>query len=497
MVRFLPFSAVRWSLAALCVAALLLTGCGGGDGTAAGPVAAAPLATPTTIVLTADVDGDGRSDVLEVTLDAVDDEPPRCWRGRADGGFETLGAEHPAVDAIRDDLQRRRDHDILADEGARQVPVGGGTLPYVVLHLERDEATPGTEPGVPVIDSLRPTRGQVGALVGIVGSDLAARDAATTVAFDDLEARVLLALPRFVLAIVPERAPLGDVDLVVTRGDAGSVPATFTIVERPTPRLDSVRPAPLVPGVLAVLRGADLGTPADDVSVTFGGVTATRVLALGTVVFAEVPAGATDGLVLVTVDGITGNGVDAVIADALDAPTLTRVTPAAASAGSLVRIEGDDLFVIGQRPTATFGSKRAVLFGYEPGALLAIVPTGADGDITVEVGERTSNALAFERLERGDPTIASLDPTAAAPGDAVDILGSDLHDLAGLGTDVGPATLAARLPVVSFGTTRAWFVLPIPGGLRVMVPFSARAGDVDVTVMRGDTTSNAAAFTVR
>ena len=480
-----------------CAAVLLLAACGGGGAASTPAASGTPLLATTTIVVTADLDGDGRGDVLELTIDADADAPMRCWRALADGGFDELPGDLPSADAIRDDLQRLPDHRILADEGAHQAPTDGGTLPYVVLHLEREDDAPAGEPGPPVIDALLPARGQAGALVGIVGSDLTARDARTTVRFDDLEARVLLALPRFVLTLVPERAPLGALDVVVARGTAASLPATFTVVERPTPRLDSVRPAPLVPGVLAVLRGADLGTPAGDVSVTFGGAAARHVLALGSVLFAEVPEAAVSGRVFVTVDGVTSNGVEAEVATALDAPTLTRVTPAAASAGSLVRIAGEDLFVIGQAPRVLFGTKPAAVFGVERGALVVIVPSGADGDVQVTVGDRSSNALAFELLRRGTPTITMLDPASGEPGDAIDILGTDLHDLSGLGADTSPATLAARLPRVAFGGTRAWFVLPIVGGLRVVVPFSASAGAADVTVTLGDAESDSASFTVR
>lgn len=487
-------------LLAFVAAGTLLTACGGASGDAAS--GGAPIdsgVSALTVIVTADVNDDGLPDVLELPVDAGDDAEPRCWHGRRDGSFETDGATDPndAIDAIRDDLQRRPDHDILGDEGAHQAPTASGTLPYAVLHMARADGLDADEPGPPVIDELRPSRGQVGALVAITGSDLAARDARTSVRFDDLDARVLLALPRFVLTIVPDRAPLGAIDLVVTRGEETSRAATFTVVERPTPQLDSVAPAPLVPGVLAVLRGSDLGTPADDVSVTFGGVAATRVLALGSILFAEVPAGAATGLVIVTVDGVASNGIDAVIGDRLDAPSLTRITPAAASPGSLVRLEGDDLFVIGQAPQVRFGTKRAQLFGIERGALVAIVPAAADGDVTVTVGGRTSDGVAFDLLRRGTPTIDRIDPSTGERGDRIDILGTDLHDLTGLGDGASPATIAARLPQVTFDRTRAWFVFPIVGGLRVVVPFTASIGENDVVVELGTSKSDPAAFTVR
>ncbi|MDF1700654.1 MAG: hypothetical protein P1V36_05800, partial [Planctomycetota bacterium] len=447
----MPHRPTRSICSALALASvLLLTACGGG---AAAPTdAPAPAVTPnltaTTVVITADVDLDGVNDVLEIPLDTVpgptrptdtlpegeDDSPrPRCWHGRADGTFsEALPAEAlPGLDRIRDDLQRRPDHDILADEGAHQATGDGDTLPYAVLHLERADDAATDAPADPVLDGTWPERGRVGSLVGLRGSDLAARDETTTVRFDDLDARVLLALPHFVLTVVPERAPLGRVDVVLARDRATSAAVPFTVVERPTPTLTSVQPDPAVPGVLAVLRGEDLGSGGDDVGVTFGGVAARRVLALGKLVFAEVPADALSGLVIVTVDGVASNGVQTEIAGRLDAPTLRDVSPAAASAGSLVRITGDDLFVIGEAPHVRFGRKPATLFGRERDALIVIVPSEADGDITVRLGDRTSEGLPFELARRGEPVLDRLNPTSGAPGEAIDILGTDLHDLGG------------------------------------------------------------------
>jgi len=504
---------VRSSGVLTCALALVgvvaLAACGGGSAaTLPATAGAAPALPLTTVVLTADVDLDGVNDLLEIPLDATppteaggSDGRARCWRGRADGTFAAAGDGHefPGVDAIRNDLRQRPDHDILADEGAHRAPVAGtDAIPYAVLHLERGTTNaPDRTLGAPLIDGLQPSSARAGALVGIEGIDLAAHGQDTSVQFDELEGRVLLALPRFVLVIVPDRAPLGALDLVVTRGVATSRPMTFTVVDAPTPTLDSVAPDPLVPGVFAILRGRFLGTPIDDVEVTFGGVSATRVLPLGSKVFVEVPALAASGQVIVTVNGTASNAVVAEVASVLDTPTLTRVTPAAASPGSLVRIAGTDLFVIGQRPKVTFGTKTALAFGYERGAIIAIVPTGADGDIKVTVGGRTSNGLAFELLKRGAPTISALSPDSGSAGKTIDIEGADLYDLSGLGPNALPSSLRGRLPRVTFGELRSWFVFPIVGGLRAVVPFGARAGRADVVVTLGDAKSDPATFTVK
>jgi hypothetical protein len=344
---------------------------------------------------------------------------------------------------------------------------------------------------------VRPESGAPGCVVGLEGSDLAAPDADTHVRFDDVEARVLFAVPHFVLAVVPLDAPLGEVGVVVTRGTASSDAVRFEVLATPTPHLDEVLPDPVVPGILAVLRGTHLGTPAHRVGVSFAGAEAPHVLAFGRVLFAEVPADAVSGPVTVTVDGVTSNEVRVEVAAGLDPPTLDSVTPARASAGSLVRIEGEDLFVVGQRVRVAFGTAVAALFAREDGALVAIVPADADGDVTVRVGDRTSNALAFERIPRGDPVVTGIDPAEGSPGDVVHLEGTDLVDLGGFRADAPRGALAPDLPVVSFGTYPVYFAFPVVGGLDVVVPFRATAGTYDVTVTLGHASSDPVAFTVR
>jgi len=498
----------RTSIALLAAMGLLLTACGGGGSAldATGSTGgAAVLPQHATAVVVADVNDDGFSDVLEIPFgDILDpsDEPVPCWLGSADGTLHPVedASTDEWVDSIRHDLERSTGDEIVDDAGAHDAlhreDRRKGSMAYAVLHLEDHDALDAPSSG-PWILELRPDAGRPGSLVGIGGFHLAERGSKTAVTFDDLAARVLVALPKFVLAIVPLRAPLGAVDVVVTRSTddtrESSNAKSFRVEEAAEPVLESVRPNPVAPGILAVLSGEHLGTPLDTVEVEFGGVKAARVLPMLERLLVRVPAAAVSGKVIVRVNGVASNGIDVEVLTALPAPILTRITPSAASAGSLVRIEGSNLFVIGERPYVRFGDRPARIFGREEGALLAVVPAGANGEVTVEVGDGTSNGLAFDRLERGMPKIFSLDPTAGGPRDVVDILGTDLYDLSELGADLD---LYGRwAPKVTFGGKRAFFVFPTVEGLRVIVPMHAVSGDVVVTV--GDAESNGVPFTIQ
>ncbi len=479
----------------LSAALLLAAGCGGGaTADATGGTGSTPAALKA--VITADVDLDGVNDILEIPFDlggSVPAEDAQCWRGGPDGLTPAADwREHPGVDAIRRDLAGRTEQDILDDEGAHHAG-GPQGLPYAVLHLEAGPDAPGD----PVIDALHPQSGRPGALVGLRGTGLAAHADETTVTFDGVDARILLALPRFVLVFVPDTTPLGFVDVVVHRGALTSEPAAFEVVAGAVPAITAVHPDPVIPGVLAVIRGTDLGTPADDVRVTFGGVAASHVLPLGRKIIVEVPAGALSGALIVTVDGVTSDGFPVDVGPRLDAPTLTKVTPASASPGSLVRLEGRDLFVIGQHPTVTFGTARADVFGRTPDGILAIVPAGANGEVAVTVGGRASNSLPFDRIDRGDPTITKITPDAARRGEIVLIEGTDLYDLGSLLTGGGPMGMPLHLPVVTFGTRRAFFAFPTESGVKVLVPFGASIGSVDVVVEHDGHRSSAVPFTIQ
>ncbi len=492
-----------WS--GIFVMALLSAACGGGSSTfenTTGGSDASGGATFSLAIVTADLDLDGVSDVLEIPVGAEGEAPaeePRCFRGDGAGGL--LPAEHfrdhPLLDAIRRDLSGRTEQDVLDDEGAHRAPVAGGRgVPYAVLHLETPGDGPDGEAGVPIIDALHPESAHAGALVGIRGTDLATRDDETIVTFDTVAADVLFARPRFVLAFVPDDAALGVQDVVVTRGTLASEAADFEVVAAPTPTVTAVHPEPVVPGILAVVRGEHLGTPADDVGVTFGGVAAEHVLPLGRKLIVMVPDDAASGMLIVTVGGVPSAGYALDVGAALDTPELTALAPGAAAAGSLVEIEGQDLFVIGQRPQVHFGSAQASVFGRTRESIIAIVPAEADGDVTVTVGGRTSDGLPFVLRERGAPVITTIDPATGAPGDLVAIEGTDLYDLGGLLRGMGPRGMPLKLPRVSFGEQPAFFVFPTPTGLHVMVPFGLPADSLDVVVEQDGTSSDPVRFTV-
>jgi hypothetical protein len=484
------------SILTVALLAVGLTACGASGGDAATAGGDAPALAGRTVIAVADVDGDGRSDVLR--FQHPSDVAPECWRSDEAGRFVARPdwRDHPNVRAVLLDARDRTADGLEADEGihrARGAVSGGSPQAYAVLHVGKaDEEVL----GAPMIAELAPDTGDVRTLVRVHGTDLASRSEDTEVTFDGVSAEVLIALPRFVVAVVPAGLTAGDVDVVVTRGEEPSDAVSFRVVTTPTPVLTTLYPEPLVTGHLAVVRGTNLGTPLDDVEVMIGATEVPRFVALGRRLMFEVPMAATDGPLVVTVNGVASDGLDLEIAAEHPAPAITTLVPAAASVGSLVRIEGEHLFSFGDQVRVFFGPTEAAIFGFDRGSITAIVPAGAQSDdVTVEVGTRTSTGVSFTVLARSAPTITALTPSSGSPRALIEIEGTDLYDLSAWRAGHTPPFRNPFGDVeVRFNGSQAFVVIPTIDGLAVRIPRGATTGDVTVRV--GIDTSNAVPFTV-
>jgi hypothetical protein len=462
--------------------AVLLAGCGQGStsfpdgvGGSGGLAFQGNVVLARAAVVASDVDGDGANDLVAFDREGLG--AVKCWRneGGAYGEAPPAWSTSPEVVALRADCDARDDANLLEGLGVHRAE----TRAYVVLHVGDGVEGVAT---FPALDTVEPPSGSPGDLVRLRGEGLAAPGAPPSATFGGLAAQVLFAFSDEVFVVVPPGLPLGLVDVVLTTGGLSSIPVPFTVVARPAPVLESISPATVAPGTLALLYGEDLGTPLNEVVVTFAGVAAPRALALGEAVVAEVPADAVSGPVVVTVDGVASNALDVVVG-ALPAPVVTALVPAAASPGSLVRIEGTDLAVLGESVVVTFDGVRAALFGFGAGSLVAIVPASAtDGDVVVTSGGRSSAGTPFDVVDRGAPRIDAADPPSAPAGSLVHLRGVDLVDLSAW----RPGSLPPWPPFgdlrVTVGGLVARWVWPTVEGLDVLVPFEASTGDVVVRV---------------
>jgi serine protease len=145
-------------------------------------------------------------------------------------------------------------------------------------------------------------------------------------------------------------------------------------------------------------------------------------------------------------------------------PTISKVSPATAAAGTPVTVSGANL---GTATAVLFGGVAGTVSSVTPGAVTATVPTGAvDGGVTVDTtfGNVTSTT-AFHVA----PTVTSFAPTATTRGGTLVITGS------GLGS--------ARKVLV--GGRKAAITSDTPTEIDVKVGAKAVSGSVSVTTKYG------------
>lgn len=162
------------------------------------------------------------------------------------------------------------------------------------------------------------------------------------------------------------------------------------------------------------------------------------------------------------------------------APSIAIMSPGQGPAGTIVTLEGSGL---DHARAVTFGGVPALFSDISERKLLARVPpnakTGSVGLVTSHGSTKTSVQFVVAGTElpgtRGRPpanapTIASVYPTSASPGELVDVRGS------GLG-----ATRTVR-----FGDARAEFQVAGDGDLRAVVPPKAVSGALVLSGPGGD-----------
>src|SRR5207253_2139230 len=120
-------------------------------------------------------------------------------------------------------------------------------------------------------------------------------------------------------------------DWIVTEYRNQSAPATFYGVGGEVssgPAITSLTPSTGAAGTSVTIAGANFGAAQGTSTVTFNGTTATATAWTATSIAASVPAGATTGSVVITVNGVPSNGMTFTVAQP---PSITTLTPPSGS----------------------------------------------------------------------------------------------------------------------------------------------------------------------
>jgi hypothetical protein len=329
----------------------------------------------------------------------------------------------------------------------------------------------------PSITSLTPTSGPVGSSVTINGSNFGSSQGSSTVTFNGTAATTIDSWGSAqIVAVVPTGATTGNV--VVTVGGTASNGVAFTLLGTPT--ITSLSPTSAGVGTPITIKGTNFGSSQNSSTVTFNGTEATTINSWsGTQIVAVVPAEATTGDVVVTLDGVvSSNGV---LFTLLTTPSITSLSPTSGPVGHYVTITGKALGPTQGSSTVTFNGTTATTFSsWSATSIVTFVPTGATtGDVVVTVNGTASNGVKFTVLPT--PNITSLSPKLGAIGTVVTISGTEFGSTQGSSTVTFNGTP---------GTPSSWGSTSI----KVAVPTGASSGMVLVTV--GGIGSNGVLFTI-
>lgn len=350
------------------------------------------------------------------------------------------------------------------------VPAGATSGPTVVTVGGRSSnAVTFTVAQPPTITSLNPASGIAGQQVTITGANFGSTQGGSTITFNGVAATASSWSNTSLVTSVPAGAATGPV--VVTVNGQSSAGTTFTVI--PPPSVTSLTPGSAHAGDVVSIAGANFGATQGASTVQFNGVLATATSWTATAIATSVPAGATSGPVIVTVNGQASSPVSFTVL--ASPPALTGINPASGYPGDSVTISGTNL---SPAPTVTFNGVSAIVTAATATAITATIPQQATtGPVVVVVNGQSSNALSFAVLTppTGTLTVRTYlsDETApggqglpAGPGVFITIDGQPVGQTAADGTltvtaQAGERLVAATVPSTSSGEAT---VTLAPGG---------------------------------
>ncbi len=235
-------------------------------------------------------------------------------------------------------------------------------------------------------------------------------------------------------------------------------------------------------GSTVTIDGSYFGTSQASSTVTFNGVPATPQSWSDTQIIVPVPSGATTGPLVVTESGVASNSVMFTVTFA---PSITGISPASATVGTVLTITGTNFGNSYDSTLVKFTSPNSLLVtptSWTESSISVVVPATANsGNLTVQVDGAWSGSVNFTLIPT--PNITSLSPSSGVAGSTVNISGS------GFGYSQGSS-------VVSFGGVPAASITSwTDGSIAAVVPSGVTTGPV--TVLESSVPSNSnVVFTV-
>ena len=344
------------------------------------------------------------------------------------------------------------------------VPAGATTGPVVVtVGGVPSNGVNFTVIPAPSISSISPTSGPLGTSVTITGTNFGSTQGTSSVTFNAIAGAPTSWSSTSIVVPVPNGATTGNV--VVTVAGTPSNGVSFTVTTAgPTISSLSLTQGPV--GAAFTINGANFGSPQGNSTVTFNGTLATASSWTASSINVTVPAGATTGNVVVTVNGVASNGLTFTVTPP---PAISNISPTSGPIGTNVIITGTNFGpTVGTiQSFVTFNGSQTRASNWTDTSITAPVPSGATtGNVLVNVGGVPSNGVLFTVTPA--PSITSLSPTSGTVGTSVTITGANFGSSQGTSTVTFNGTAAS--PTSWSATT---IVVPVPSG--------ATTGNVVVT----------------
>ena len=351
-----------------------------------------------------------------------------------------------------------------ADDEIETTVPSGATSGNVVVTTSGGQASAGVTFTVtvpdPAISSLDPTSGPVNTEVRINGSHFGSQTGSVT--FNGTTASPDHWADQLIRARVPEGATSGNV-VVTTSGGKSSAGVNFTVTAPPAgPIISRLDPSSGRVDTEVTIHGSNFGTSG---TVTFNGTAASTSSWDTGEIETTVPAGATTGVVVVTVDGTSSAGVTFTVIP--PAPVISRLDPDSGPVDTEVTIHGSNF---GTSGTVTFNGTSASTSSWAVDEIETTVPSGAtSGLVVVTVGNQSSAGVTFT-VTVPPPVISRLDPDSGPVDTEVRIHGTHF------GSQAGSVTFNGEAASPDHWEDRM---------IRVRVPEEATDGPVVVTTSAG------------
>lgn len=245
----------------------------------------------------------------------------------------------------------------------------------------------------PFVSALTPVIGPVGTQVTITGSSFGASQGSSTVSFNGMNATAISSWTNNqIVATVPAGAPGGVGPVNVTVNSVASLTdVSFDVIN---PSITSLSPPSAPQGSTVVLNGIGFGASQGTSQVSFNGIVASASYWSDTSVYVQVPSNATNGPVTLTEDGITSNGVQF---NLLEAVSVSSISPTVGAIGTTVTITGSGFGNTQSNSTVTFYDIPATaITSWTDTTIQVVVPPDADtGPVSVQVAGQVSLGPTF------------------------------------------------------------------------------------------------------